>query len=89
MARAKKNEEVISFKVDREMMEVLKNLPNRSEFIRSALLRAFDNICPLCRGYGYLNPKQKDHWQRFENRHKVAECPDCHELHLVCVDSEE
>ncbi len=84
MPRPRKSEEVITFKVDRELMGLLRNLPNRSEFIRLALLRAFEHVCPLCRGYGYLTPKQKEHWEELARSHSIAECPDCHELHLVC-----
>jgi hypothetical protein len=80
----KAKQEIITFKVDRSLLEVLKDLPNRSEFIRQAILNALDNACPLCRGTGSLTPNQKKHWQRFSRSHSLEECEDCHEIHLIC-----
>ena len=77
-------DEVVTFKVDQSLHEILTAIPNRSEFIRSAILAALDNVCPLCMGTGILTPKQKDHWNAFAHDHRVAECRKCHELMLVC-----
>ena len=76
--------EVITFKADESLLDAMKGIRNRSEFIRSAILAALDNTCPLCRGTGILTPDQKRHWQTFAHNHSVEECGDCHELHLVC-----
>ena len=40
MDKRKKIEEVITFKVNDDLMNLLKVLPNRSQFIRNAILRA-------------------------------------------------
>jgi hypothetical protein len=82
MARAK--QEVVTFKVDASLMEVLSRVPNRSEFIRSAVLAALDSVCPLCSGTGILTVDQRRHWEAFSRHHTVEECGDCHEPHLVC-----
>ena len=29
-------------------------------------------------------PEQKIHWERFTVDHKLEECEDCHEVHIVC-----
>ena len=79
-----KKAEIITFKVPPDMLEALEGVPNRSEFIRNALLAAMDSTCPLCRGTGQLTPTQRRHWGQFAESHAVAECDDCHELHLVC-----
>ena len=79
-----KKDEVITFKVDRALAEAMRGISNRSAFIRTAILSALDNTCPLCYGTGVLTPKQADHWQEFCHHHHVEECPDCHEAHLVC-----
>ena len=79
-----RQDEVITFKVDRDLMEKLEDIPNRSEFIRSALRRALDDVCPLCRGSGTLSPAQRRHWESFSRHHGVTECDDCHELRLIC-----
>ena len=77
--------EIITFKVDESLYEALRRLPNRSEFIRSAILAAMENVCPLCNGTGCLTPEQRRHWEEFAEGHQVAECDDCHATHLVCV----
>ncbi|MCG3205814.1 MAG: hypothetical protein KCHDKBKB_02537 [Elusimicrobia bacterium] len=77
--------EVLTFKVSSEIAELMKGIKNRSGFIRDAIISAFENICPWCKGSGVLNPKQKEHWVRFSKRHKQRECGDCHELKLVCA----
>ncbi len=75
---------IITFKVDQTLADAMKGIDNRSEFIRSAILAALDNTCPLCKGTGVLNPKQKEHWEEFARNHSVRECEDCQELHLTC-----
>ncbi|MDY0186504.1 MAG: ribbon-helix-helix domain-containing protein [Syntrophus sp. (in: bacteria)] len=80
----KKKEGIITFKVDDDLLGVIKNIPNRSEFIRAAVMAALDNVCPLCRGTGILTPKQKEHWEIFAEHHTVKTCEDCHELFIEC-----
>ncbi len=86
MANAKP--EIITFKVSAELMEAMRGIPNRSEFIRTALLRALEHTCPLCRGTGALTPRQREHWEQFARTHSVTECGECHELHIVCEKEE-
>lgn len=74
----------ITFKAESELAEALGQLPNKSEFIRQALLAALGATCPLCGGTGFLSEAQQEHWQRFSRHHHVEECSDCHEVHLVC-----
>ncbi|MDC7222626.1 MAG: CopG family transcriptional regulator [Spirochaetales bacterium] len=82
-------QEVITFKVDGDLGKIIKELPNRSEFIRKALLNALDNTCPLCKGTGIITPCQKEHWERFSRHHQVELCEDCHTVHLICQHEEE
>ena len=81
----KKKQEVITFKVDEMLGKAMEGIPNRSEFIRSAILVALKNTCPLCRGTGILTPEQQKHWQIFAQSHTVKKCDDCHSFHLVCT----
>lgn len=76
--------EIITFKADPSLMAALRGVGNRSDFIRSALLAALANVCPLCKGSGTLTPDQRRHWNAFAASHTVDECRDCHALHLVC-----
>ena len=76
--------EVITFKADPCLVAAMRGIHNRSEFIRAAILSALENVCPLCRGTGNLTPRQIEHWDKFAANHSIAECHDCHELHLLC-----
>ncbi|HHW11813.1 MAG TPA: CopG family transcriptional regulator [Firmicutes bacterium] len=80
-----RKQEVISFKVDEALSKALDGVPNRSEFIRTAILAALQSTCPLCCGTGILTPQQQKHWQDFAQNHPLKKCAECHSLHLVCV----
>lgn len=82
---SKQKSDIITFKADDTLVEALRQIPNRSEFIRSALLSALENTCPLCQGRGVLTPSQRRHWDDFKQDHTIEECNDCHEIHLVCT----
>jgi hypothetical protein len=84
MATGSTRAEIVTFKADKSLLDSLAGIPNRSEFIRSAVLAALENLCPLCKGRGLLTPNQKNHWQAFAKDHGFQECDDCHERHLVC-----
>lgn len=83
MATSRK-QEIITFKADPSLLEAMKGVPNRSAFIRHAILAALDNVCPLCAGTGILTPQQKTHVQRFMADHDLETCDDCEAVHLVC-----
>jgi len=84
MGATRSRAEIITFKVDSALLEAMRGISNRSEFIRNAVLAALEHLCPLCRGTGTLTPPQREHWRAFAARHSVAECGDCHAFHLVC-----
>ncbi|WP_319560510.1 CopG family transcriptional regulator [Marispirochaeta sp.] len=80
-----KKESVVTFKADEKLAELLHTLPNRSEFIRKALLEALDSTCPLCQGSGIMTPAQREHWKAFSRHHQVGRCGDgCGETILFC-----
>lgn len=76
--------EVITFKVERSLAAAIRLLPNRSSFIRSAILAALEHACPLCQGTGILSPEQKRHWGAFAEHHRVTQCRDCDAVYLEC-----
>jgi hypothetical protein len=80
-----KKQEIVTFKVDQSLWEALRDVPNRSEFIRRAIQTAMDGVCPLCQGTGALSPQQMEHWRRFSEHHHVEKCDDCQAIHLVCA----
>jgi len=67
------------------LLEAMRGIPNRSNFIRAAVLAALDNVCPLCEGSGILTPHQRDHWQDFRRDHGIEQCADCRAPHLICA----
>ncbi|NGZ28638.1 MAG: CopG family transcriptional regulator [Magnetococcales bacterium] len=77
-------QEIITFKADAALVEAMRGIPNRSEFLRAAVLAALQNTCPLCQGTGILTPPQKEHWQVFSLHHRMAECSECHEFRMTC-----
>jgi len=83
MAQSKK-EKVITFKVDKKLSLALQNIPNRSEFIRTAITNTLEHICPLCRGRGMLSQEQEKHWKTFSRTHKIEKCNTCDSFYLVC-----
>ena len=82
--QTERKQEIISFKADGAMAKALSQVPNRSEFIRSAVLSALRNACPLCGGTGHLTAHQRRHWEAFTSTHSVRKCTDCRAVHLVC-----
>ena len=79
-----KDMEVITFKVDPGLSKLMRGIENRSEFIRTAILGALENVCPFCRGSGVLTPHRKKHWDDLAKRHHTKECHECHEEVLTC-----
>ena len=76
---------IITFKAENTLVEAMEGITNRSEFIRAAIVSALDGACPLCRGTGVLNERQRRHWTEFSETHGVKRCGDCNVNHLVCL----
>ena len=85
MGKKRTKDEIVTFKVDQSLLDAMMGVPNRSQFIRQAILSALASICPVCKGTGILTPNQRRHWQDFATDHRLAECQECHEVRLVCV----
>jgi hypothetical protein len=81
----KKKQSIITFKVDHDLLQLVKDMPNRSQFIRSAIIAAFGSVCPLCNGSGMLTKNQKQHWDDFTANHSLEICGDCNEKIMVCA----
>jgi hypothetical protein len=81
----KKKEGIVTFKVGQDLYDTIKDMPNRSEFIRTAILNALGNTCPLCNGTGVLSQNQWQHWNHFVQSHEIKSCEECHERMLVCM----
>ena len=81
-------ERVFTFKTDDQLAELLDHMPNRSEFIRKALLTAMDRHCPLCHGSGILTVEQQNHLERFLATHPLEKCTSCNAIHFTCLEKQ-
>ena len=79
-----KKADTVTFKVDPNLLKILQAMPNRSEFIRSAILNALDHVCPLCSGAGVLSPSQKKCWDKFAEKHEIKKCSETDQLVFLC-----
>jgi hypothetical protein len=80
---------VVSFRVDQHLAEILNALPDKSTFIREAILRRFHAACPFCQGRGVL-PQMIGEW--LEARippYDAVECTCCHFRYPVEVVADE
>lgn len=84
MSSGKPKGEVITFKVDEALSEAMSGISNRSDFIRSAILSALGNVCPLCNGTGTMSVSQREHWNEFARHHHLQTCTDCNDAFIVC-----
>jgi hypothetical protein len=76
--------ETITFKVDESIKSAMNGIANRSDFIRTAILAALNNICPLCHGNGHLNSHEQKLWDEFNKHHPLADCDQCNARHFTC-----
>ncbi len=53
---------LVAFKVEQELARVLDQLPNKSDFIRRAIIAQLNMACPLCEGTGVLPRGLHDHY---------------------------
>jgi hypothetical protein len=57
MARKRSKRVVaVSFKVNADLAALLNSLPNKSSFIRAAIVTQLGKACPLCDGQGRVSP---------------------------------
>ncbi len=70
-------ETVLSFRVDHHLAEALNRLPDRSGFIRKAILRAFYRVCPACQGKGVLPEPAAKPIEAFIAKNLPARCDCC------------
>jgi hypothetical protein len=69
--------EIVAFKVEEELAEFLNNLPNKSDFIRKAILAQFGMTCPLCTGTGVVPRGLHDHYRPIIESHNKRPCDKC------------
>ncbi len=72
-----RNTVTVTFKVDEELANFLKALPNRSKFIRDAIMSKMAVPCPACGGSGKMSKRQAMDLQALLESHYVGRCLNC------------
>src|SRR4051794_11559193 len=75
--------EVVAFKVEKELADLLNKLPNKSAFIRKAIAAQLGVACPLCQGKGVVPRGVHDHYAPLLTQFSSRSCEGCgHTLEL-------
>ncbi len=72
-AKPPKNE-VVAFKVEKELADLLNKLPNKSAFIRKAIEAQLGRACPLCNGRGVVPRGVHDHYAPLLKQFNARDC---------------
>jgi hypothetical protein len=67
----------VAVKIEAELARFLDQLPNKSEFIRQAILAQFGTACPLCVGSGQVPSAIGVHYAPVLGRHRERSCAKC------------
>src|SRR5918911_609289 len=77
MARKDPKTEVVAFKVEEELADLLNKLPNKSAFIRKAIAAQLGMACPLCNGKGVVPRGVHDHYASLLREFNHRNCDGC------------
>ena len=77
MARKSPKSKIVAFKVEEDLADFLDNLPNKSDFIRKAVLAQFGMTCPLCTGSGVVPRGVHDHFKPILAANAHRPCDKC------------
>ena len=73
----KSKQRVVTFKVEEDVAEFLDSMPNKSEFIRKALLYALLEPCPVCNGKGSVPRSLRRDLEAIFTKQKLVPCSFC------------
>ncbi len=77
MTRKPPKTEVVAFKVEKELADLLNKLPNKSAFIRNAIAAQLGVACPLCKGQGVVSRGVHDHYAPLLAQSISRNCDGC------------
>jgi hypothetical protein len=79
MARQERSlkSQIVAFKVEAELAEFLDKLPNKSDFIRKAIVAQLGMACPLCAGSGVVPRGLHDHYEVVISKNNTRKCDKC------------
>lgn len=69
--------QIVAFKVEEELAEFLDRLPNKSDFIRKAIIAQFCMTCPLCKGSGVVPRGIHEHYRPVIDQQNKRPCEKC------------
>jgi hypothetical protein len=75
--KATTKSKIVAFKVEEDLADFLDNLPNKSDFIRKAVLAQFGMTCPLCTGTGVTPRGVHEHFKLVIADHSTKPCEKC------------
>src|SRR5271155_1979887 len=79
MARKSPKTEIVAFKVEEDLAEFLNKQPNKSDFIRKAIVAQFGMACPLCSGSGVGARGLHNHYKPIIAANNSRPCAKCNE----------
>ena len=71
-------DQVIAFKADAELAELLSGVKNKSELIRDAVNAYLGHLCPLCEGKGTIPHNRSHEIELLLSQLEFATCDGCH-----------
>src|SRR5262245_6424842 len=77
MQRKSPKTAVVAFKVEEELADFLNQLPNKSAFIRKAIVAQMSMACPLCHGSGQVSRWVHDHYLPLLSNFTHRNCDGC------------
>ncbi len=79
MPRKSPKSQIVAFKVEEDLAEFLNKLPNKSAFIRKAIVAQLGMACPLCTGAGVVPKGIHDHYSPILAKNDARKCDICGE----------
>ncbi|QVL33670.1 hypothetical protein KIH39_07110 [Telmatocola sphagniphila] len=77
MARKTNKTQIVAFKVEEDLADFLNKLPNKSDFIRKAIVAQFGMECPLCSGTGVVPCGIHNHYKQVITDNNTHPCEKC------------
>jgi hypothetical protein len=81
--------QIVAFKVEEKLAEFLNQLPNKSLFIRKAIVAQLGMACPLCRGSGVTLPGLHDHYAQVLTTNNKRPCDACGQKMVITANLEQ
>src|SRR6266480_540404 len=77
MNHEKTKQRIVTFKVEEDLAAFLDSMPNKSDFIRKALLSALMEPCPVCDGKGSVPRSLRADLQKIFAQSEFVPCSYC------------